>query len=322
MSSSNPVSVMDSIIGKLGELHSAPLIAKQILELTKATDYDVRQIVECLEADPALAAKILRIVNSTHYGLAHGVTSLRKAVTMMGRRSLRLIVTTFSLVEGLTKGVSGRLYNAYWRNALTMACAASRLTKHHKGLVKDNAYSAGLLVDIGMLAFAQAERLRYTKLLIEAPLSAELVQVERSAFGFDHAMLGARLLERWGFPEELIEATACHHDPIPSTNPTGLAVQAAAEITDVLWNSNSQLLATLRVFLQEQFGMTTDDFIDLAVGCRDDIQLQADLLGVRFQETFDCQALMEQAKRQQFELSLETALDLDSLAANFEDHSG
>jgi hypothetical protein len=266
-------------------------------------------------------AKVLRIVNSSHYGISRQITSLRQAVTLIGQRSLRLIATTFSLVEGLTKGLSGQLYNAYWRNALTIATAAARLSAFRRDVNKDDAYSAGLLADLGMLVFAQMKQERYTQLLNESPQSADLVEVERDAFGFDHAQLGSRLIERWGFPEELISVLARHHADEPSEDPLGLTVQAAAALTDILWTANNPRLTRVRAMLSEHFGVGTDEFIDLAMGCREDIALQAEVLGVKFTETFDCDAILAEARQQHFELSLETALDLDSLASTFDDHS-
>lgn len=312
---------IDEVIRKIGDLHTAPLVARQLLTLTRSLDYDIKRVVECLESDPALMAKVLRIVNSSHYGIARQITSLRQAVALIGQRSLRLIATTFSLVEGLTKGVSGRLYHAYWRNALTIATASSRLASFRRDVPKDVAYSAGLLADLGMLAFAQTEQAKYTQLLTESPPFADLVAVEREEFGFDHALLGARLLERWSFPEEMAHVLAHHHDLEPQRDPVALTVQVAAALTDILWTTNNPRLPAVRALLQEHFGIGTDAFIDLAVGCREDIALQADILGVRFVDTFDCEAILAEARQQHFELSLETALDLDSLASTFEDHS-
>lgn len=319
--SANTSTPMDELLRKLGELHTAPLVARQLLTLTRSTDYDIKRVVECLETDPALMAKVLRIVNSSHYGISRQITSLRQAVTLIGQRSLRLIATTFSLVEGLTKGISGRLYHAYWRNALTIATASSRLACYRRDVAKDEAYSAGLLADLGMLALAQIEREHYTQLLTESPQSADLIEVERQAFGFDHAQLGARLIERWSFPEEMIAVLAHHHDEIPASDPLALTVQVAAALTDILWTTNNPRLPYVRKLLLEHFGVGTDEFIDLAVGCREDIALQADVLGVKFADTFDCEAILAEARQQHFELSLETALDLDSLASTFDDHS-
>lgn len=321
MSTTEPGQRLEQTVRRVGELHTAPSLARRLLELTSETDYEVKEIARCLETDPALASKVLRIVNSSQYGLAHKITSLRSAVAFMGRRSLRLIVTTFSLVEGLAKGVSGRLFQAYWRNALTMAVAAARLARRRKDLAKDEAYAAGLIADLGMLALAQVERNRYTRLMSDSPPESNLIHVERAEFGFDHAELGARLLTVWNFPEELVEVVARHHDPELAAGPLALVAQGAAGLTEVLWSISSPRTAAVRAFLHAHFDVDTDAFIDLAVGCRDDIAQSANLLGVKFQETYDCQALLEEARKRQFELSLETALDLDSLSASLEDRA-
>ena len=84
---------------------------------------------------------------------------------MLGQRTLRTVALTFSLVDSFTRGAGGRIYNAYWGRALTMASVASRISLGRREIDQDNAYSAGLLADLGMLVFAQFENERYTALI-------------------------------------------------------------------------------------------------------------------------------------------------------------
>jgi HD-like signal output (HDOD) protein len=290
---------MDVCIRKTVELHTAPQIARSILNLLREGDYDVREIVECLEADPALAARILKTVNSSLYGLLRPVQNLRQAVAYLGQRSLRMIATTFSLVEGLTRGSAADLYYSYWQRAITMATVAGRLTESNRTLPRNDAYTAGLLADLGILLLAQAETQKYPQLYRSVPHGPELIAAERRQFGFSHAALGARLLQNWGFPAPLVEAALHHHEDRPQALPHEAAVRAADLMADVLWTPQSSQVALARQVLEEGFACDLDAFIALAQWCRQEVQTHAEVFGIRFRETIDCDAIRAAAQRLQ-----------------------
>jgi HD-like signal output (HDOD) protein len=290
---------MDACIRGTVELHTAPQVARSILNLTRHPDYDVREVVECLEADPALAARILRIVNSSLYGLQRPVQSLRQAVAYLGQRSLRMVATTFSLVDGLTRGTAADLYDAYWRRALTMATVAGRLSERNRTVPRNDAYTAGLLADLGVLLLAQLEPGRYPQLYHSVPHGPELIAAERREFGFSHAALGARMLQRWDFPAPLVEAAAYHHEDRSHALPLEAAVRAGELLADVLWTPRSPQVKAARELLEDSFGYDLDNFIGLARWCQHEIQLNALIFGIHLRETIDCAALLAEAQRVQ-----------------------
>ena len=143
---------IDRELMKLDKLHSSPLVALRVMEIMRQEDYEMVDLAECLENDPALTASILRLVNSSYYGAAQPITSLSHALNYLGRRSVRLAVLSFGLVKMLVSGAPARLHNEYWRRSLTMGAAARRcamLTTDHK-VDPDTAFAAGLLADIGI----------------------------------------------------------------------------------------------------------------------------------------------------------------------------
>jgi|GEM_PF-448873 len=288
---------MDELIRRTVELHSAPLVARSILNLTRDLDYDVREVVQCLEADPALSAKILRIVNSSQYGLSRQITNLRQAVAYLGQRSLRLVSLTFSLVDGLTRGPAAELYAAYWRRSLTMATVASKLSESSAAVQRNDAYAAGLLADIGVLLLAQRHGGRYVALAQSTPHGLELVEAERQQFGFGHPALGARLLQRWDFPTSLVEAAAHHHEDRTHSLPLGAAVRAADLVADVLWNPQSREVTNARTLLEEHFGLDVNAFIELARWCKSEVQQNAEIFGIDLRASIDCDKLAEEARR-------------------------
>lgn len=318
MTHANENTAAEVWLRKLDQLHSSPAVALRILEITRDASFDIRQAEECLASDPALAAKVLRVVNSARYGLARNVANVRQAVLYLGQRSLRILVMSFGLADHLTRGAPAELFEEYWRSSLTLASLASRLAERSKNISTGDAYAAGLLADLGILAAAQVRPGEYLPLFAEHAHSGDLVEAERQAFGFGHPTLGAELLVRWNASEDLTSAIRSHHDRTPVDDPLGRILQNAALLSESLWKPRSPLLAAARQRVRDDYGIDTDGFIDLAVECRDDVISQQQLFAIHLNGAIDCEAIREQARRRHAEAALETALDLDSMAAVFD----
>lgn len=307
---------IDRLLERMDELHSSPAVACQVLDLLKDPEFQIQEIATHLEADPALAASILRLVNSSCLGLPRKIASLQQAVTYIGARSLRLAVLSFGLVDQLTRGTPLLVCRDYWRRALTMASAASQLCAKSKQTPPDEAYSAGLLADIGVLVFAQVETERYVAMYDELGHSRELVKAERRNFGFSHAVLGGVLLSRWNLPKQLTLAVARHDDGRrPAKTLVGRAVAAADMLADALWAPQTPRLPEAQAFLAVNFGLDIDGFISLAVACKAGIAQNAELFRVELTGSIDCDELKAQALKQFKTEAMETAMDWDSLTA-------
>lgn len=310
MSEQSVTSPLDAMIELATQLHSPPEVAQSLLNLTRDEDFDVREIVDCIQRDPAMAVKVLQVVNSSRYGLRTAVTNLHQAVALLGQRTVRLIAMTFSIVETFTSGPAKALYNDFWRGALTMASGASRIARHTSGLDRNDVYTAGLLADVGSLVIAQADGERYLALYRERRGEA-LATAERNVYGFDHAAVASRLLEQWEFPVPTLEAIRDHHcDDNPALLAT--ATRGAALLHDALWLSDGSGVPACRRWLERHFSIDIDAFTDLALQCRDEVLLEMEVYGVNQAEPIDSQALLEQARRQYIDSSLSAAMDLDS----------
>jgi HD-like signal output (HDOD) protein len=315
MNENNDIRAMDELIDQIEELHSSPTVALKVFNLLKTPDFHMPELGKCLEADPALAAAILRLVNSSRFGLSRSISSLGQAVTLLGARSIRLAVLGFGLVDRLTRGKPAEVCQDYWRRALTMAAAASRLCSGSKTVRPDEAYTAGLLADSGVLLFAQVQSDQYVSLYEEHDHGPELIAAEREHSGFDHAALGARLLARWSLPEVLTKAVKSHHRGSSDGSPLYQVVRAGDMLADVLWVPGTARLAETQEFLTAQFDIDLDGFISLVVACKNDIQSSADLFRVTLAGSIDCKDLLNRALSQHRSEAMDAAFDLDSLIA-------
>jgi HD-like signal output (HDOD) protein len=304
---------LERLIKQIDRLHSGPGVAQKILALIRNPDFDMVEVARCLEHDPALSARILGIVNSSRYGLAHKIASIRHATAFLGRRSLQLVTLSFSLLDTFSRGPCKQLYLDYWRRALTMATVAHRIGERLDGASADEAYAAGLVADVGVLAMAQALGEQYVGLNLKHAHGPELVAAETQSLGFSHAQVGARLLERWGLPETVVSAVAGHHDATVGSATVEIAVHAGWLMSEALWTPNSPHVTAARSFLHEECRIALDSFIDLAVRCRNDIEESAKAFGVAMDKTVNCQQLIDEARRVSLETALEATLELDAI---------
>ncbi|MBW8883794.1 MAG: HDOD domain-containing protein, partial [Planctomycetia bacterium] len=187
--------------------YSLPAVAAEVLRLTGEPQIDPRELRQCIETDPALAARLLRVVNSSLFGPTRPVTDLNQALTLLGIRPLKMLVLGFSLPKELFTGLEAEVLSRYWRQTLVKAVAARELTERLWRMPGDESFLAGLVQDIGVLVLIQQLGSSYVKLLERVQIcGGSLIDCELDTLGFDHLVLSARLLAHWGLPAGLCAA--------------------------------------------------------------------------------------------------------------------
>ena len=157
--------------------------------------------------DPALACKLLRVVNSSLYGLHRPVADLNQAIGLLGIKPLKLLVLGFNLPDSLFAEVAARELEWYWTNTLTRAVAARMLGEQLWHDAGDEAFIAGLLQDIGILVLLRELGEPYARFLTGViDEKCHLAVLEQDTLGFDHLQLTAALLAKWQLPQRLVNA--------------------------------------------------------------------------------------------------------------------
>ena len=202
---------LDQLAARCGQLYSLPGVAMQVLQLTRNPHVDTRALKECIENDPAISSRILRVVNSSLFGLSREVSDLNQALALLGIKPLKLLVLGFSLPSGLFLDVEAKTLLWYWKHTLTKAVAGRELSHRLWRIPGDEAFLAGLFQDLGVLVLFQQLGQPYARFLDRAVSHRlDLGAIEQRAMGFSHTELSARLLKQWNFPESLCDAVAWH----------------------------------------------------------------------------------------------------------------
>jgi len=217
---------LEARIVDTSDLPSLPDIAVRLIELTPAPSVTIHQISTCLSADPALVQKILRAANSSVYGLEGRIGTVRRAAALLGLTTLRGLVLGFSLMPEARGTDTGAFsMTTYWRAALTGAVVARSLAERVGFHEPEQAFAAGLLQDIGVLALNQAAPEAYARTLDRhrqhqsattdgaglTDVTDARCRIEHDVLGTDHARVGARLCRAWGLPDILTASIRFHH---------------------------------------------------------------------------------------------------------------
>jgi HD-like signal output (HDOD) protein len=205
---------IEEMVARAKSLYTLPAIATELLRLTSDPAVEPKTLKECIVRDPAITAKVLRVVNSSLFGLPREVSDLNQAIALLGIKPLKILVLGFSLPDNLFAGVARDQLKWYWTNTLTRAVAAREIADQFFDVSSDEAFLVGLLQDLGVLVLAKQLGPSYALMLRQAiENGVDLRQAEERAMGFDHIKLTAAMLESWHMPRHLVEAIASQHDP-------------------------------------------------------------------------------------------------------------
>ncbi len=171
------------------------------------------QVAGVFAHDPALSARVLRIANSSYYGFARPVATVDEAVGIIGELDLRNLALAASLVGSMSnldrRGVD---MDRFWMHSLRTAVVARLVARAAGGCNPETLFLAGMLHDLGILVIYQQDpglALAVGRQIDELHQLRD--QAEREVLGFDHAEVGALLIEAWGLAPELAELVRCHH---------------------------------------------------------------------------------------------------------------
>lgn len=204
----------EKIALKLQQLAPLPRAVSELLASFAKEDVDVDNLARQISHDQAITARVLRVANSSFYGLQKKVATIQEAVVVLGFRAMRSMVLAVGM-NGAFHGDQCRGFDAdlYQRHCVGAGLAAWALADM-AGCNRDLAFTAGLLHDIGQLALASNFPVEYARAMeYQRRHDCFTVVAEREVLGVDHGQVGGMLAETWHFPESLFQAVAQHHDP-------------------------------------------------------------------------------------------------------------
>ena len=204
------------IISKMKDIKSFPQFVLETMRKLNDPESNASDVARSLSRDEGLVLRILKLANSAAYGIPHNISNVTEAITMLGYKSVSNIVLAATVYSAMDKGLSGYALDRgeLWRHSLMVAYTSRYLAQLTEAVPAEDAYVGGLLHDIGKVVLNDYVRFGYgiiVKMVEEKHIP--FTEAEWQVLGFDHAMIGDILVEKWGMPEGYHIAVAYHHKP-------------------------------------------------------------------------------------------------------------
>jgi len=238
-------------------LPTLPAAALRVIALANSPDVHMSELCDTVARDPALTAKLLKVSNSAFYQSRRKPSNVREAVGLMGMRASIMTALSFSLANAFRSQSGAPLdMGLFWRRALLSALAARALGARRGIDCVDDLFTAALLQDVGVLAFASMMPDEYGPVYAGAADNDALLEAERSAFGCGHDEAGHWLLARWKLPDYLAQACLASHalqsEPTPGIH---TCIAASGPVADLLLHPGNAAIASRAVAATARLGL-------------------------------------------------------------------
>jgi putative nucleotidyltransferase with HDIG domain len=244
------VTTKDEILARLHQLPAIPAVVQEVIASFRNPDLDSAALARKIAQDQGLSAKVLRVANSTFYGLPRKVGSVQDAVTVIGINSVRSLALSAGFVHAFPPAAHGLFdRTAFWKRSFRVAGYAKALAQCLRQ-DQQTAFTAGMFYDIGELVLDICIPEQFAGMLERQKAAGlDLIGIEQSELGCDHALIGAEMARRWNFPPEIEHAIRYwrtpEHEPFEPV--TGM-VHAAALLESGL--RGEELMARLPAMLR------------------------------------------------------------------------
>ncbi len=212
---------VELILRHVESLPTLPAVATRLLALTSSDDSQAREVVELVQSDPTLTAKILGLCRHADLGVREEVLTVERAVVLLGFNALRNAVLSIKVIDLFRDRPSGPGQFdpvEFWRHSLAVGVLAELIAKAHpnlRDLDKGQAFVCGLLHDVGKLAMDQLLPQAFARVTQLAAINqGDIAEFERRVVGLDHHTLGRRLAQQWRLPQLIQDCVWLHGSPL------------------------------------------------------------------------------------------------------------
>lgn len=214
--------VVVNAIREISHIATLPEVTLKIIEMVEDPKSTASDLHEVISGDPALSSRILKVVNSSFYGLPGQIASINRAIVLLGLNAVKNIAIAASLSKLFRGGDLTPRFSAkdLWEHSNASAAACKIIADSLKLGLGDEAFLAGLMHDIGLMVEMQADRQKLIEVIETLGVNSagvpvqDMLQVEEAVYGANHQHFGQGLCRKWKFPRCLEIVTGHHHNPL------------------------------------------------------------------------------------------------------------
>jgi len=208
--------IVKQILQDIHDIPPLPEIATRVMQLTNDPDVSAAELNKVISQDEALTANLLKLCNSSYYGLPRVISSVTQAIMYLGFQTVRNMVLSTALdriYERTDLSVYHYTPHGLSEHSFATAVASQVISKKLRPGLGDTAFTAGLLHAVGKIVLAKYAREHREQLLQVSGADYITSEAERQVFGADYAEVGAKIADNWNFPQELILSIGHHLQP-------------------------------------------------------------------------------------------------------------
>ncbi len=205
---------LESLLSRINDIPTLPASVLRVMQMIEDPFCSSSDLAKVIQGDPAMAAKVLKLANSSYYGFRQKIGNIPQAVTLLGFATLKNTLLAAAVFDMFRVAGTGFDLPALWTHSVTTATAAKLLAKRAGYPQSENAFTAALMHDVGKIILARFVPQGLAE-IVETVHSEQLAMydAEKKVLGLSHPALGAWVLGRWGLPSPIVEAVEFHHHP-------------------------------------------------------------------------------------------------------------
>ncbi|MEJ2635728.1 MAG: HDOD domain-containing protein [Calditrichia bacterium] len=207
---------VEEIVHQIEKIPTINTVAFEVVQLCADKEIPIPRLVKVISGDLSLTSQILRIANSSYFNYPRTIYSLDRAIIILGFNLLRDIAVSLAIYSMYQGFKANKAYDLkqLWKHSLYTGFTLKVLAEDYDPENKDILYIGGLLHDIGKLVLIRILNQDYYLLLEKSQQeNKRLSELEKKFLGFDHSEVGARLLDYWRLPDEVVNMAKFHHYP-------------------------------------------------------------------------------------------------------------
>lgn len=224
------------ILAAIKSVPSLPSVVVKLRQYLNDPDVNFDELAQVIQVDPGLTANVLQLANSAYFGWSRTISSVKEAITRLGTNRVFQMVLCMSVAPLVRKPIRGYDTDAegLWEHSLAVAICAEELAKALKLPEAKEAFTAGLLHDMGkvvMGTFVEVDDEPIKEIMTSDQLAFN--EAEMMVLGIDHAEVAGVLLQGWNLPDDVVEAARWHHQPSRANQENRVLVDVV-HVADVL----------------------------------------------------------------------------------------
>lgn len=202
-------------------LPTIPSVFLTVLDKVARDKSSAEDVARIIERDQSLTSKVLTVVNSSAYGFQNKISTVPRAVALLGFDLIRNLALSVSVFDDFLKRQEIACFDKtkFWEHCLVCAAVAREIAQQLYLPNPDEIYVAGLLHDIGKVALDKVSRENYSEIIAHSSMSRNWLAVEQTRLGVNHAEVGGILARKWSLPDN-IGAAITHHHEMPKSGLT------------------------------------------------------------------------------------------------------